>query len=38
MVARVGGMIFTATRLADAFVIDVELHADERGFPRSYIL
>ena len=25
-------MIFTATRLADAFVIDVEFHADERGF------
>jgi hypothetical protein len=25
-------MMFTATRLADAFVIDVELYADERGF------
>jgi dTDP-4-dehydrorhamnose 3,5-epimerase-like enzyme len=25
-------MIFTATRLADAFLIDVELHADDRGF------
>ena len=25
-------MIFTATRLADAFLIDVERHADERGF------
>jgi dTDP-4-dehydrorhamnose 3,5-epimerase len=25
-------MIFTPTRLADAYLIDVEFHADERGF------
>jgi hypothetical protein len=31
-------MMFTATRLADAFVIDVELHGGRARIPRSYVL